>query len=203
MGLTAGNRGSLPVPYMASAGWYGVYLRGRLAGATDAEASAMATAAVISRRRDLCRTLVKGGGSQPPLLLTVPISGGATAVKRCAPGSWSVSDHGRWTDIHLGALEAAYGSTPYYPHFAPLIRSLLSHPHESFASLSAEIHRIALRAMQLEENLDSLRHLMATRPEMAQALAEENSEGVTDEITVFDVIFNKGTTALYTLLQDI
>ena len=201
MGVSADKRAGHPVPYMASTGWYRVYLGARLAGATDAEASAEATAKVISRRRDLCRTVVKGGGSQPPLLLSVPICGGAATVKRCAPGSWSVSDHGRWSDIHLGALEAAYGSAPYYPHFAPLIRPLLSAPCGRFADLSAAIHRIVLSALSLEENLGSLRELIAARPELAEALARDNSAGVTDEISIFDVIFNKGTTALYTLIQ--
>ena len=104
-------------PYLASLAAYRNWMRARLAGASDAEAwRRVADGMSRVERRCLPRTLVAGAHGQDPLTLSVPISGGASVIKRGHPEVWGGSMHGRWPAVHLGALEAAYSATPFFPH---------------------------------------------------------------------------------------
>ncbi|MDE6022224.1 MAG: hypothetical protein K2G13_01855, partial [Muribaculaceae bacterium] len=58
--------------------------------------------------RDYTRTVIESN-NPAGMTLTVPIIGGASAVKRLKPIRVCISGHGDWTSIHLGAIEAAYG----------------------------------------------------------------------------------------------
>ena len=78
-------------------------------------------------------TIADAGGE---LRLTVPVSRpeGAFLSGRLTWGDVTVSDHGRWWEVHLQALESAYGRTPFFefyidrfiPLFVPGSRSICS-----------------------------------------------------------------------------
>lgn len=49
--------------------------------------------------------------------------------------------HGNWPHVHLGAMEAIYGRTPYYQHVMPAVRNALQEPPASLMELNALLHR--------------------------------------------------------------
>lgn len=78
--------------------------------------------------------------------LTVPIEGGRTAIKRDAPELWQVSEHGNWRHVHCGALEALYGRTPFYRHYAPALTDVIADKAlTSFADLCGALHEATAR----------------------------------------------------------
>lgn len=74
--------------------------------------------------REYTRTRVSSN-SPEGMMLTVPVVGGSSAVKRLHPEELEVSGHGDWTRIHLGAIDAAYGKEPYFQHFFPGIAEVI------------------------------------------------------------------------------
>ncbi len=192
------------VPYLASAIWYREYLRARLEDAADdAEGILRANKKCVDRARELCRSSVAGAHGQQPVLLSVPIAGGASTVKGVLPSRWSLSSHGRWQPIHLGALQAAYGSTPFYTHCMDLLAPVIDRPldveADDFARLTADIHSIVCRLLNLDENIPPLRDAFKSRREWIESICRENSSDVMEYLSVFDVIFRKGEDALFAL----
>lgn len=53
-----------------------------------------------------------------PMTLSLPVAGGRAALARALSDGTPVmlSPHGRWAHVHMGALAAAYGRTPYWIH---------------------------------------------------------------------------------------
>lgn len=205
MGLSA-----TVVPYMAATSWYRSYLDARLAmrgtppDVADTEAVLRANRSVLTSAKALCRAIVAGAHGQPPMTLTVPISGGASAVRREDATEWRLSDHGRWQHLHLGAIQAAYGSSPLYAHIMDTLRPVIDRPVTSgvslFAQLTHAIHRIVLRHLNIDENIDALREMITARQDFASALRYEYSRDVIEYLSIFDVIFRKGEDAIFALL---
>lgn len=116
------------IPYLPSTALYAEWLRHRISGLDDAGSWCRACSGTAPR--GFARTTVAGGGSQPPLVLSIPLEGGAATVKKAEPEDWNISLHGRWPAIHLGALNAAYSSSPYFPHLIPLVEPVIKNVKE-------------------------------------------------------------------------
>ena len=191
-------------PYMATTSWYRSYLDARLAMSADTESVIRANRANLSVAKTLCRTLIAGAHGQPPMTLSVPIAGGASTVKRGEVMQWRLSDHGRWQHLHLGAFQAAYGSSPLYGHIMDRLSPVISGPVTPgislFANLTDAIHSVVLRLLNIDDNIESLRELLSVRPDFATALREEYSRDVMEYLSIFDVIFRKGEDAIFTML---
>lgn len=198
------------VPYMAATSWYRSYLDARLAmsatppDVADTEAVIRANRSDLTSAKALCRTTIAGAHGQPPMTLSVPIAGGSSAVRRWEATEWRLSDHGRWQHIHLGAIQAAYGSSPLYPHIMDTLRPVIDYPVTSgvsmFAQLSHAIHRIVLGHLNIDENICALREMINARQDFASVLRHEYSRDVIEYLSIFDVIFRKGEDAIFALL---
>lgn len=153
--------------------------------------------------RDLTRTLIAGAHGQSPLRLSVPIEGGSSVVKRGHPDIWHLSDHGRWRRMHLGAIEAAYGSTPYFIHLFPLIEEIF----EEFSSLrlftdfTARLHQATLDFIQFDTLLPSLEKLRNDKPDFLNTLIQEKRIDEIDDFAFIDVIFKKGSDSIFQILD--
>ncbi len=155
------------VPYLASCRWYGVYAGALYAGAPEEEAVRAANAACGLTARAMTRSEVWRAGvtraeeDTQGILLSVPAEGGASALKRLAPGEVRVSLHGDWPHRHRGALSAAYGRTPWFIHFYPSFLPLLSEPHirpgMPLGDLTEPLHRQTLKALGLDAAIASIR----------------------------------------------
>lgn len=73
------------------------------------------------RYKSVHRATITGPGGD--ISLTVPVT------HQSGQSTWSdvkISSHGEWWRVHRGAIESCYGRTPYFEHYYPLLRELLT-----------------------------------------------------------------------------
>lgn len=95
------------------------------------------------RPRDYARTVV-WSNAPGGMVLSVPVAGGASVVKRVHPSGWEISPHGDWTRIHLGALEAAYGREPFFMHCFPAVAAVVEAYPPRLADLNARLLEVLI-----------------------------------------------------------
>ena len=193
--------------YLPSTTLYARWLHYRLVGKSDAEAWECVRDEQRLRPRDYARTSVAGGGNQPPILLSVPILGGASVTKKGRVGEWKVSLHGRWPAIHTGALEAAYSTTPYYSHLISGIAPILKNIEEGtpFLTFTSALHESISDFMDIESLLPQLRDVTGDNKKIPQAWIEASGNdtirtGFNPEISFIEPLFRHGRAAIFTLL---
>ncbi len=175
------------------------WLAARLEDLTDSEA--WRRVATDKRPRDLARAIVGGAQGQPPLRLSVAIEGGSSRVKRGHPEEWLLSDHGRWRQMHLGALDAAYGSTPFFRYFIPEIEDAFNSVNagDSFSQFTSRLFHSTIGKIIDQDVIDSLRRLRSEQRDFYQKLTEEKKEEEIDDLAFIDVIFRKGPEAIFSI----
>lgn len=165
------------IPWAASAAWYAAYfeaIRGGFAAWPRFDL------------RDAARTLIGGG---PDLrVLSIPLVGGADILKQENPWPF-ISGHGKWRREHLGAWNASYGRTPFFPHLMPEIEGIYNSipdgsPLEEF---NRAFHRLAIHWLEPAASapLDS----------DAEGLCRELSTKVNSQVSIFEVLFRFGKEA--------
>lgn len=133
-------------PYLASAGWYAQWLRGISAGMTDMDAQSVASKACCLKGKDFARCRIVGNGAE--MMLSIPVEGGASRLKRLTENSDSdkaniaMSEHGNWRHAHMGALQAVYGRTPYFPHIMPMLEEVYNSVEKSLEIFNDMIHKV-------------------------------------------------------------
>lgn len=190
-------------PYLASLGLYRAWMAERLSGYDDAAAwERVASAMPRAGRRGMARALVAGAHGQQPLVLSVPVAGGGSVLKRGRPEDWRLSMHGRWPAVHAGALEAAYSATPFFPHLRDELMSALRGAAEGdpFLGLTTRLHHVMMGLLGVEGLLPSLREMSETDPERLRRIAEEKNDGLHTDLTFLDVICRRGREAVFSLL---
>lgn len=137
------------------------------------------------------------------LTLTVPVAGGAAALKRLASAhdrqaqqlpALSISDHGNWPHRHLGSLEALYGRTPFFPHYYPPLAAIIASPPPLLADLNDAIDSL-IRAW--------LRLPLPSGPFTSPVIAEARRlSGVADpQLSMLHYLFHLGPEAIFLLLK--
>lgn len=165
-------------PYCAPVEWY--------RGVAEAFAAA---------RRHPNRALFGGD-----TLLTVPVEGGARALKAHARGSGmalQVSLHGRWPHVHLGALEALFGRTPFFPHYFPDVAEIISRPPALLADLTGGIDRIVRRAL----NLDALLPLLEAPAPAVITESKRIARHTEASAPMLEALFRFGPEAIFLLAK--
>ena len=159
---------------------------------------AFSVPAPVVQGKGVCRTLIAGGR-----MLSVPVEGGASALKRRGVEDVAISQHGRWQEVHLGALRAAYGRTPYFAHLFPQIEKIYEERSKgSLSRFNEALHRLALRWLGMEEGDDGrLREWFLSNPERAREIAEEMRSNINMEYSIFDAIFRLGKETLFGLAE--
>lgn len=187
-------------PYLASAAAASRWMSARLAGANDSEAWQRAMAGC--KPRDFARALVGGAHGQGPVLLSVAIEGGSSVVKRGRPEEWRLSGHGNWRRLHLGAIEAAYGSTPYFIHLYPILKEVYSSVADGqyFSDLSAALNSAAMNFINAESLIPELQRLQQNRQDIFLHPTNKNFSVENYDFAFIDVIFKKGPESIFTLL---
>lgn len=171
-----------PVPYLASAGWYAKHLAGVCQGHLPAPDTA---------DRHPNRTLISGPSGE--LTLSVPLAGGRRAALSPQPALLSM--HGGWPRIHTGALAAAYGRTPYFEHYLPLLIPLYENLPQTLDQLCLALHDIVCTALHLTELSQDILSRLNTAATPA-VLTQEDAR-----LSVLHLLFHQGPSALLTLIE--
>ncbi len=181
------------IPFAASAARYSDWLRVLLK--EDAEKSFPSV-----KGKEQARTLIEGG-----MTLSVPVEGGASRLKRECGSEIIISDHGRWQDVHLGALKAHYGKAPYFSHLFPKIERIYkeksSGPLQDF---NLALHQLALQWLGLEDGdkmlIKEIREADSEKRAMLSRLAEESKRNIDMNHSIFNLLFRLGKESLFALL---
>ncbi len=167
------------VPYAASAEWYA------------------AAGNVPLSLRDLARCYIYS--SQGRQCLSVPIEGGASAIKRRHPSEWMLSDHGNWRHVHIGALNAAYSRTPYFEHLSPFIFPLIENSSGRLADLTLSIDKVLRDFIRLDNQRDALEKMVVEERSMYSQLREETLAEIRINCSLLDAAFRIGPSAIFAL----
>lgn len=170
------------IPYAASLGFY------------RAEAEAVKDA----RRSPNRGRFMRIGSEEEPTALTVPVEGGLKSFRHGLRryDELTISDHGKWQHVHLGALDALYGRAPYFHHYFPLLESLLRHAPRRLADLNRGVDDIISRAL----HIDSYRSLIAN-PTAAVAEEARMLRGDSDSsLSMVHYLMQMGPEAIFLLI---
>lgn len=177
-------------PFCGSVDWWRRYLEGRLAGEESLPPMP---------RRELMRCHIRDHAGNE-LTLSVPVAGGASVVKHAPVENWIISEHGRWEAMHLGALNAAYGKTPFYRHYIPRLQALIEHHPERATDFTNSIGEYIAEALHIETLLPQLRENDATRREMIAERRERLDRNLPPSTSILDPLFRFGPEAIFLLI---
>ncbi|MDE7414144.1 MAG: WbqC family protein [Muribaculaceae bacterium] len=145
------------------------------------------------------RTIIAGSR-----MLSVPVEGGSSILKKknIDPGSIVISSHGRWQEVHLGALKAAYGRTPYFPHIFPEIENIyMNHSGATFEEFTGAIHNMIIKGIGLnEDSLAELKRIIDHNPDHIRRLNEERMKIIDRNLSILDALFRLGKETIFVLI---
>lgn len=147
--------------------------------------------------KEFARTKIAG-----EMLLTVPVVGGASRLKHL-PHNLSeiiISDHGSWRREHLGALNAAYGKTPFFSHIYPLIEEAYKvSSYGSLAEFNEALWKIVTDFLDIENIRRYLNDAEITCPGRFNDIKEELKTKVNLNYSIFDALFRLGKNTVFIL----
>lgn len=158
VGQIGSARACVPVPYLASQRWYAEWLGALAGGLDDNQARKRASLLCCPDPRDFSRRALATRGQ----VLTVPLSGGGRRARHLPPEVCRMADHGRWPDVHIGAIRAVWGRTPFFDHFIREVAQPYASPGGRLLSeLTEAHHRLVVRVAGIDSSLDALRGFLA------------------------------------------
>lgn len=190
-------------PYLASAGWYAQWLRGMSAGMTDMEAQSVASKACCLKGKDFARCRIVGNGTE--MMLSIPVEGGASRLKRLSGATAGnqanilISEHGNWRHAHIGALQAAYGRTPYFPHLMPTLEKAYYSGEKSLEALNEIMHKAVVKMMFGDDTPANLLNAVNGNKHFLDR-GKELALSVSPDISVVDLLMHHGRESLLPLL---
>ena len=147
--------------------------------------------------KELARTLIEG-----EMMLSIPVKGGASVLKRKGLTDAALSGHGRWQDVHLGALRASYGKTPYFIHLYPEIESIYNTlGRGGLKEFNRAFHDLICRRLDIDKDMiEVLRTLPDTEKERIRRIGEEKRAIIDMNHSILEVLFRLGKEGLFVLL---
>lgn len=152
-------------------------------------------------------------GANGKQLLTVPIqhskSGGRQQTKDV-----KIDNSFSWQKIILKSLEASYRSSPYFEFYEDDIVQVFEKKHDFLLDLNLHSHDVVSDCLQLEngimntqeyevkpEGLEDLRYLVDAKKEPSYPFKPytqvfDNKYGFLANLSILDLLFNEGTTAI-------
>lgn len=150
------------------------------------------------KTRDYTRTLIESNAPEG-MVLTVPVVGGSSATKRLKPQQLEVSDHGDWTRIHLGAIEAAYGREPYFPHLFPEIATIITNHPQQLGCLNVLLMDKMMDFIGYADTIEGIRNLWATNPERCKEIATRLESKIDPDHSFLEPLFRLGPDSIFLL----
>lgn len=88
--------------------------------------------------------------------LTIPVGGRAKTEggdSKTPMREMRLSEHGRWRDMHLNALAAAYERSPYFEYYADDFARIYRTPCDRLVDFNAAMQRLVLRLLDITPDL--------------------------------------------------
>ena len=180
------------IPFAASASRYSEWLR-----ALINEGAEIPFPSITGKEQ--ARVGIEGG-----LVLSVPVAGGAGVLKRKDCRDVMISGHGRWQDVHLGALKAAYGKAPYFPYIYPEVEKIYANFGQGkLADLNGALHSLAVRWLGMDDKdmLATLRRLPEEKETLIRRVAGERKRDICMNHSIFSALFRLGKESLFAILE--
>lgn len=131
-------------------------------------------------------------------LLSVPVEGGASALRSIDP---RISQHGRWQAVHLGALNAAYGKTPFFPHIFPEIERIYRETgHGDLHVFNRSLLEIALQWTGADDLRSEISEFRQRYPKRYEELKKEIETKVNYNLSIFDALFRLGKDTVFAMV---
>ena len=184
-------------PLMACASWWECYLAALLRGGGESEAIASANRLGGLRRRDWMRMSIAGGA-----VLSLPVRGGASALKNRDPESWEMAPEAvRERRKAAATLATVYGREPF---FRFLDHELLIPEAPTARETCVLAFHAVSRILGLDDEalLSMLRSRTAPPGDpLARAEALRCRKGVDPSLSILDALFRLGPDAIFALLE--
>lgn len=148
--------------------------------------------------REYTRTVIESNSPQG-MVLTVPVVGGSSAVKRYSPEALEISGHGDWTRIHLGAIDAAYGKEPFFQHIFPGIADEIRHYPSRLAEMNRSLFSTVLAGINYEESAKELMSYRAAHPQRYENIRSRMMSKIDIEHSVIEPVFRFGPDTIFLL----
>ena len=154
--------------------------------------------APLFKTREYTRTLIESN-SPEGMVLTVPVVGGSSAAKRLRPECLSVSGHGDWTRIHLGAIEAAYRREPYFLHLFPEIASVIEDYPQHLSALNVMLMKRMLDFLNYDDAIKDIGSLRKVNPGRCAAIAVRMESKIDTSHSFLEPLFRFGPDSIFLL----
>ncbi|MDE6379123.1 MAG: WbqC family protein [Muribaculaceae bacterium] len=152
------------------------------------------------KTRSYTRTLIESNAPEG-MVLTVPVVGGASAAKRLKPAHLEISDHGDWTRIHLGAIEAAYGREPYFQHLFPEIAAVIEVYPQHLWRLNVLLMEKMLDFIGYADAIEGILNLRDANPERCKEIATRLESKINPGHSFLEPLFRLGPDAIFLLME--
>lgn len=150
------------------------------------------------KTRDYTRTVIESN-NQDGMILTVPVKGGSSSVKRLKPESLEISEHGDWPRIHLGAIEAAYGKEPYFLHLFPEIAAVITCRPQQLGSLNVLLIEKMMEFLGYSDTIEEVWNLREINPERCSAITRRLETKINACHSFLEPLFRLGPDAIFLL----
>lgn len=185
-------------PVCARLGWYAKWVKCLYEGYSGEEAFNITNKSLAVSRRNLARYLIRGNDHES-LMLSVPVEGGAGVLKGCFPiEEIKLSDHGNWRHVHLKALDAAYGKTPFFIHLMPMLEKVYASTFLSLADFNIAIHQ-ALSSFLLKNISERHLALLFQRKTVLNVRGNEICDNINPDLSIIDALMRLGPETLLAL----
>ena len=147
------------------------------------------------------------------LMLTIPIRHNKTGIRQ-KTATVTTEDNFTWRRDHWRSIQTAYRTSPYFEFYEDEIVDLFEKKHDFLLDLNFYAHEVIAECLQLENKLsytenyvDTLddgpdyRYLVKAKGEPEYDLKKytqvfDSKFGYISNLSILDLLFNEGTTAL-------
>ena len=175
---------------MASAEWYGSWLRLLVDGFSERESISNANEQMNSSR-DFARCKIKDR-SNNLLMLSAAVEGGGRQLRSIENfPKILLSNHGNWRKTHQSAIEACYGKKPFYPYLSIELQEI--YYDESIKTLEDFCNSLHQRLILiLVRRLDVSKLKLIDKDERLKERAKEIAKDIDPKISVLDALMSYG-----------
>lgn len=114
-----------------------------------------------------------------------------------------ISDHGRWRQEHLGAINATYGKTPYFPYIFPELEKIYwEKSNGSLGEFNRELFEFVYRFLDVDSIRKAIDEMNLRNPRRLGQLKRELETKVNLNYSIFDALFRLGKNTAFVIFDD-